>query len=236
MNFKNEEEYRKYLNAERKRFLGAGFEGQSILLKNDLVLKDYFKPRDIEEKDKLLQFKDIDLDSFSFTKDVCNDDEKIYGAITKYANGLTVENCRIYDDNAENLCNNLQKLSDDINKLTELNILINDNFLDNIVYDGNKFTMIDTQCYEYNQEEIDDLLAVNLGIIEHIYFKLLGTFIDYHLRRTDSDYKDCFYDKYLLSNPKETLMGIKEELENYLGEDYNSFFEIRKDLSRKMSK
>lgn len=210
-------------------------------LDNDRVIKklDIEKSRSIHNAKysdfQLLQFKDINIDGFSFTKALIYTGlNKVYGMITEYVDGYSLEEKPLSCYRIDDVIEAVRKLETSVKKLSDMNICVNDIHSGNIIFDGKKMTMIDTTEYYYvynsssllyeNMEAVMDTIFRDIFFISfynqfrsvykiHKYFSIRG-----------SDLENFRKMEYLM-NPVETLFKIRKFMEDDFGVKLNTFGE-----------
>ena len=83
--------------------------------------------------------------------------------------------------------------------------------------------------YRKNMRKVIHKLFLNITN----YRGIEDNFIYRFLLNNDSIYKDYMKDIDLMINPDDTILGIKVELEEYIGYEINSFSECRKILVKR---
>ena len=195
--FKNTELLDSYIKNNYIELLGSGREGNSFLLPNDIVLKKLYKKRNINY---LNRFDGIKIDGVVFARGGIIIDKSVYGLLLKYVEGKSfnkIDYCELDLNELAISLNNLLKI---IKELSNKGICISDFYIGNIIYDGNDFTLIDTQDYYY--KDIKDLYIENVNIVmKNLYRCLFYNNYMIHSFLLNSNLKDYYYDYYLLSNP-----------------------------------
>ena len=204
--FDNKSELLNYIKLHYIKALGIGREGASYLMDNGLVLKHLY---DEYTKEFALKFKDMNIESFVFAKSGVLINDYINAIFMEYIKGFNLLDKNLDNKNILMIGNQLQKLVEDIKKISELGILVKDFFPGNVIYNDNGFKVIDTMCYLYlgdfnyqlsNLREIMnklyDYLIKEIYICKFIPDKLL------FLGKTD-----------ILLNPLEYLKSLKEKIE-----------------------
>ena len=224
--FNNKDGLDRFIKKHTVKPLGAGREGASFLMDNGLVLK---KLNDEYNPEFVMQFKDLDISSFVFAKSSVIIDNYVNAIFMEYIKGYTL---------LENVPNNqdllvlgeqLQKLVEDIKKISELGIWVKDFYPGNIIYNNNGFKIIDTIGYLYlanNNFELDNLYE--------IMNKLYGVLIKevYSCNEISSDLL-FIGNTNILKNPKEYLKELKNVIEK-IGEcDITTLGDAKKTLLKK---
>ena len=192
-------------------------------------------------RDELLQFKDIEIDSFSFARAlVYTGLFNKYAVINEYVNGYSLDRKHLCDYPIDVVITAVDKIFYDISKITDKYICVNDIHFGNMIFDGNKITMIDTteycyvyghdDLYEYNIRMIMDMLFQNIFFNESISFmRLVCNVRNVHryFSLKNSEYANFRELEYLLS-PVETLTEMKKFIEEDFEIKLNTFAECHK--------
>ena len=208
---------------------------------NDIVIKKYDKRKSMgvypEHSDlNLLQFKDIDIEGFSFNKAlVYTGLFNIYGIITKFIEGNTIKDVYLSSYSIDDVIRAVSEIDNSIKKISDLNIRVNDIHDGNIIFDGNKITMIDTSEYYYSKQETqiyeENMLRIMDVLFKNIFYSVgKDRFIKhvYNVHKYFSIRGSKFYnfrDFEYLMNPVETLVEIRNFMEEDFGVKLNTFSE-----------
>lgn len=223
--FSSEREANNLIKAIQGNKIGNG----CYLISDGYVLKTYddnYRQSHRCSKEEFLKFKNLDIDGVSFIKwCVFLDNNYVFGTITKYIPGVCGHNNYFREIPIDILIRALERLKLTIKCLSDLGILITDPFDENIIFDGEKFTLTDTGEWIYSEEDHDQLFRQNMiSVMYEIYnnifgFNRLGTVtVDEFLRIINSKYaKAGVENDFLLLDPSTLITGIKTELENHLG-------------------
>lgn len=210
-------------------------------LNNDIVIKKYSREKcwkvNPKHSDKnLLQFKELEVDGFSFDKAlVYTGLFDIYGIITNFIEGTSIKDRTLSSYSIDDVIDSVNDIDVAIKRISDLNIKVNDIHDGNIIFDGNKITMIDTteyyytkqdeQLYEENMLSIMDVLFKNIfyyvgndSFVKHVYN------IHKYFRMRGSKFAD-FRDFEYLMNPAETLVEIRKFMEKDFGVKLDTFSE-----------
>ena len=225
---KSDDELQEYIKKHTKDCIGFGREGNCILTDNGYVLKKLYGEYNPQFA---LQFKNIENDSFIFAKSGIFIDDYIRAIFMRYAKGLTLSDKIPKDKSFIQLGIQLQKLVDDIVKLSEMGIQVKDFHMGNIVYDENKFTIIDTIGYLYLRGSYK---TENLREIMHRLFYYLLVDI---LRYREIPNNLVYYGKIdILESPNEYLIKLKKYIENLVEQDVTTVDDAIKVLNKKYGK
>ena len=246
--FSSEKDVRNFFG--HLKSLGSGSEG--VVYKkgiyaykryNDLYIDLYSDKNSIYRLDR---YKDIFIDNIYFIRALMYCDDKIVGSVCKYSAGVSCNNLQLYKNRLDKLIIALSILKRNIYELSELGICIEDNFLGNILYLEGCFRFIDTVSY-YDYTDIPGINSYDVDFVyrknmRRVMYKLFLNITDYNgivddfiyrfLLDTDSIYKDYMKDTDLMINPDKTILGIKRELEEYIGYEIDNFSECRNELIR----
>lgn len=233
------------------KYLGSGSEG-SCYKKGNMVYKKYNQLySNLYSNDvsiyRLLRYRDIVINNIYFIRKLMYFDNMVVGAVSNYASGISCSKKQLHRCKLDNIINALSILKRDIYELSKLGICIDDNFLGNILYDGDNFKLIDTGGYYYYSDipgigsnyDINFLYENNMRKIILQLFKNItdvgyidDNFIYGFLWDIDSLYKDYLDDINLMVNPDKTIIGIRNDIGEYVGYEIDNFSQCRKDLLR----
>lgn len=191
--------------------------------------------------DKLLQFKDIDIECFSFIKFlVYTGFGKVYGTGSKYINGINIHSRSLGEYNIDNVLNGIKKLELSIRKLSDMGICVNDINFGNVIFNGKNIKIIDTAEYYFDDKDSSDIYTDNMmftmnTIFANIFylfgnnrFMTIKNIYEYFNIR-NSEYEHFCEQEYLL-NPVDTLSGIRKLMEEDFGVKLNSFSECHEHI------
>ena len=231
------------------RVLGSGSEG--ICYKNKkLVYKKYNEMYiDLYDNDiaidRLLRFRNIIIENIYFIRSLIYLDNLMIGSISEYASGINCSKKMLFRCNIDKIIKALFVLKKNIYELSKLGICVEDNYLGNILYDGNNFKLIDTGSYYYyidipGVNSFDEMFVYekNMRKIVRMIFKNITNvdmgddFILSFLWKIDSPYKSYLVDRDLLCNPDETIIGIRNIISEYSGYEIDNFSSCKKLLKK----
>ena len=246
--FSSEKDVRNFFG--HLKSLGSGSEGV-VYKKGIYAYKKYNDLyRNLYSNDisiyRLSRYRDIIIDNIYFIRGLMYYNDMVVGSISKFSGGVNCSKLHLYMCKLDKLIMALSILKKNVYELSKLGICIDDNFLGNILYLDGSFRFIDTGGYYYytdipgvNRNDID---FVYRGNMRKVVYKLFLCITDYmgiddnfvyrYLLDTDSIYKDYMCDIDLMIDPDDTILGIKRELEEYIGYEIDSFSSCRKDLIR----
>lgn len=235
------------------KFLGSGREGKCYKI-GDKTYKFYnFSYCDlldnVDSKSKLLKFRDLFIDNIYFIRALIFYDDLLVGSVTDYASGKSCDSVNLHRCNIKKLIEALANLKKSLYELSEVGIYVEDVFFSNILYDGNRFKLIDTSGYlysteigEYEHSDKDDILVIYEENMKSVIGELFrgitdkkyknDNFIYSFLQEINSPYKDYLVDRDLLMYPDETIIGIRNIVCEYIGREIYSFSSCRGDLMK----
>ena len=190
------------------------------------------------DKDRLLKYKDIDIEHIFFPKWLIYIDGKICGYITEYVKGKNGENNSFKEIKIEKLLDAIDSFMKIIKEISNLGIRIVDTYLKNIIFDGDNFNFIDMSECEIDSSDKELLYQDN--VINTMYEIFIGLFEDNDSLDSDNsirsfldscgfDRNDLYCDNNLL-NPCDTIKIIRLFLENKIGKEIDYFTQVDKYL------
>lgn len=211
-----------------KEKIGEGACGVCYLINKNYVLKKLNTPLPVIEIDKFKYFLNYKNDSIMFPIDFLYDDINLYGYITKKAYGESLFN-KFSSSNLIKLSMHSIKLENDIKYISDGKIIIEDLHDENILYDKNKLSVIDTDLYLkagdlYSKKEILERninsyknVIKNLTIFSSLKFNCSSFIINKALK----------YEKLNIS-ASEMIYKLKCDLDKYYKTDIQSIDDIKK--------
>lgn len=205
-------------------------------------------------RNRLLKLRESVVENFYFIKNLIYLRGNLIGSISDYAPGKSCDDIFLHKRNLDRLIIALDTLKKNIYELSEQRIYIDDEFLSNILYDSNVFRIIDTGGYflssdipiDSSDKDRDDVLTIykrNMKKIMYLLFKKItdldeehDDFIFAYLWRINSPYKKYLIDDDLMLNPSETIIGIRNTIQEDIGREITSFSNCRRDLTRILKK
>ena len=216
---------------EDKKIISKGKYSKCYELESGSVLKIFNKPQSLTEIDKFRYMLKYKNENFLFPIDFVYDDKKFYGYIVKKAIGNPIKDV-FSSSNLEELASHSAVLEKNISKISKGRILV-DNFHEgNIMYNGKKFEVIDTDFYQapvpFSPKEIK---SDNLTHYRFIISRLLNENLKYS---EDTKYVIEQVRKYVCKNllPSDMIMLIKEDIEDYCKEEINTLDDFQKIIRR----
>lgn len=231
--------------------VGTEIEG-TVYKKRNYAYKRYnLLYRDLYSNDiyiyRLLRYRDVIIENIYFIRGLMYCNGNVIGSISKYSGGVKCNKLQLHRYRLDKLIKALSTLKKNIYELSKLGICIEDNFLGNILYLDGSFRFIDTGSYYY-YTDIPGVIDYDVNFVYRrnmtkILNKLFLSITDYKgiednfvyrfLLDNNSIYKDYMIDTELMINPDDTIIGIKKELEEYIGYEIDNFSQCRKILVKR---
>lgn len=234
LRFKNYSDLKKFITG--LKVIGQGGEGIVYLLNNKWSLKIFRKPQ--KNIDSILPFLNLEVDGFAFPICLVYVKYKVVGIIAPYVRGKDIWKIPLANKKIDDVIYASKNLVLKIEKISNLGIYAWDVIMENIVYGFKKLTVIDTINFEL--AENPNLLAENIHeIMNSVTFSAIGLNelnISTFLILNNSRYKNYPGDIELLSHPEELFLGIKGELEEFIGQEIICFSDAKEPLKRKLVK
>lgn len=236
--------------------LGYGREGACYKIKNmsykfyNSLYREIYGEKEYQKQ--LILFRDKIVNNIYFIRGLMFYDDKLIGSVTEYASGNSCGKLWLYRSNLDKLIGALKTLKTDVYHLSELGICVMDHDLSNVLYDGNVFSLIDVGDYCYSSDviymgdnvivtDVDELYKENMRKIVSLLFEgitssygIYDKFVFAYLQEVKSPYKDYLKDIDLMLEPDETIIGIRNEIQEGIGREIATFSSCRKDLQRIM--
>ena len=238
------------------RKLGYGMEGTCYKIGKmsykfyNSVYREIYSEFDCQEE--LIKYKDIMIDNIYFIRALIFYGNNLMGSVSEYASGKSCGNVWLYRRNLDKIIRALGILKNNIYKLSELGICVMDHDLSNMLYDDNVFSLIDVGDYCYADgvvclddkiivDDVDTIYRDNMKKISGLlfrnvtgYYNFYDDFIFGYLQNVNSPYKDYLKDIDLMVNIDDTIIGIRNEIQECIGREIKTFSGCRKDLQRIM--
>ncbi|MEG2322199.1 MAG: hypothetical protein RSB71_01750 [Bacilli bacterium] len=211
--------------------LGGGSEATCYKFKN-MVLK-YFNGPCCEQRDKeqIMQFTNLNNDSFLFPKAIIYIKEEIVGCLMPFVEGKNNNEFVFKRANYQQIIDATTKIYNDTLLLSDKKIIGIDICDVNTIFDGNKFSIIDTLDFyvDLNKDNIfkGNISAFSNGLFEHLVVSVKDFVND---KESLKRYKK---DKYLMENPIYFLELLRNELSQYCGFEITRLEEAAKILKKK---
>lgn len=195
----------------------------------------------------LLQFKNIDVEGFSFAKAlVYSGLFDVYATITKYVEGCDISDKPLSYYQIDNVINAVKNIEIAIRKLSDYGVYANDVNYGNIIFDGKNITIIDTTEYYFGEDDASYIYQKNIQkvmdmIFRNIFYKSIAyrngfasvnTIYKYFWLR-GSEFEHFLEIEYLI-NPVETLIGIRKFMEEDFGVKLDNFVDCYKYIDKKV--
>ena len=160
--------------------------------------------------------------------------------ISQYVEGMSGIDKYFGDIPIDKLILALEKLKNTVQEISKNGIIINDPYIENIIFDGNNFVLVDMTEADDSDKGYDDIFKENMinimyELFEEIFIgrEISNSNIYGYLKDINSKYKNFLYeDDYLLMNPGRLIKEIVLEIEGILGRKFNTINEIDNYLKR----
>ena len=210
---------------KNKKLIGIGLTGTCYELSNGDVLKVFKIPRDISELKKYKLFSEYPNDSIVFPKEILSTKKKIYGHISDKAVGEVIETSfKAYDLNRISI--STLKLDKDIAYISSGGIFMRDVHSHNMLYDGEKFNVIDTDEYYILKDDYEKVYYNNLRKIKLAFLDII-----YEEHVINKDYR-VYYElrKYCMwdYNISEAMVYISDNIAEYNEDNERYFAKIKR--------
>lgn len=208
--------------------------------------EDKIKSRFINfSEDRLLDFKDLDIEGVSFVKALAYIGlSDIFATITWYVPGKSIDQKFLGSYQIDNLIEAIRKFEITIKNLSDIGISATmDVYTGNIVYDGETLTLIDTTEYCYREKKVAAIYEDNMSqIMNEIFFNIFTItgyneihYLKKYFEMRNSRYAE-FNKKDFLLNPTESLIEMRKLIEEDFGVRLNTFNESHLLLSKAVEK
>lgn len=216
---------------EKKEYIDKGYHSKCYDIGNDRVVKLFNKCMPLSEIDKfkyLLKYKN---ESFLFPFDFVYDEENFYGYITQKSFGKKL--CNNFSNlNIEKLSTHSVLLEDNIKKVSQGKITLEDVNETNIMYDGEKLEVIDFDFYWIDEKSsFEKIHKINSNSYK---ITILEQFRDniYHNPKTIYILDKITKYEYMSINASDAMIRIKEEVEKYYKEKIDTIDDLNTILRR----
>ena len=223
-----------------KKYIGEGSNGKCYELSNGSILKIFKYPHSKSELERYKYFLNYKNDSIIFPHAFKIVGNNLAGYVTHKVPGDTIDK-RFSSYNLEKMSKDIIELEKDILLISNGKIIMSDVHSSNILYDGNRFRIIDPDYYSISHLHAEEIFYKNEKRIKNIIFGLLTERIS-HLKHSDDILNElrkyCIYEYEI----NQMLLDTKNILEYYynkridrledIGEDYGHMY-IRNYRSRK---
>lgn len=239
MHFKDWKSFNEYLSSIKKvgEHYYVGDNKKFIKLYSDDYLDRY---NDLIDEEKLLKYKYLLIDGVVFVEGIIYLNGTIVGEISQYVEGMSGIDKYFGDIPIDKLILALEKLKNTVQEISKNGIIINDPYIENIIFDGNNFVLVDMTEADDSDKGYDDIFKENMinimyELFEEIFIgrEISNSNIYGYLKDINSKYKNFLYeDDYLLMNPGRLIKEIVLEIEGILGRKFNTINEIDNYLKR----
>ena len=208
----NQKEKEKFIKSIGKKeyWLNDGTEANCYLIKGD-VYKIYNTRYPII--DNTICKNDLDLESFLFPTEIYMCDQKVFAYKTDtYIQENKIEKEKLQNGefpNLDNIKKALKQLIKDMYVLSKNHIFVDDLAWCNLLFDGNKFYIIDTLRYEHHDtRSVEQIYKENINLL--IYECFEPFIYVYHINYRSSSDKQHEVDEKVLNELEELIPYIKE--------------------------
>lgn len=209
----------------KKRKLGEGETSICYELQNQNVFNEFNSPLSLSEIEKFKHFLKYENKSFLFPFDFVYDEKYFYGYITKRARGLELHE-NILKSDLEKLSKASSVVEEDIDFISQGNILIRDLHAGNIIYDDEKLQIIDQNEYIIKPNyDIVDVIGENSKTYRIMFTNLFKSYI---FHNKESRFILQKLNKYENSgySTSEIIIKLKEDIEKHYKEEINTLEEF----------
>ena len=229
--FKNRDELKQYISAHMVKKLGSGEEGECVLLDNGEVIKYLYK--DYFPKNAL-QFKDLDIPSFVFAKSGAYISFFVSAVFMRYAKGDALLDRIPLEQRLDVLADHLSVLVKNIKEASDNGIYVVDFHRGNVLYDMNKFEIVDT--IPYLKGDVNKWIETEnfYEIMNAVYDALLPEVLKYK-KEIGSEYS-FFRNLEYLKNPKEYLQLLKSRIEDIVEKEVTTLGDVSMSLRKKFNR
>lgn len=201
--------------------LGRGQEGKCYLLEDGRVYKKFYIPLRLSAMDKYKKIMKIQDKSFIFPTELVFDDKKFYGYIMEYADEKIIsESFKFYS--LDKISTDAIKFENSILNISKNGILMNDFYDGNVLYGEKGFIGIDSDGYEFCDEDISD---INLSYFRRL---IVQCFQNSLLANKNNIYviDKAYKYKYMKMPTYEIIIKVKDELERIYGSNIESIEDV----------
>lgn len=209
-----------------------------VLKKFALMFDEYMTP---EYSEKFLQFQNVRIKRVAFIRYLIFVGNRLAGVISPYIKGANIKSFALCDEEISKVVAATENFVLTIQELNDRQIYAKDTWDENIIYHNKKLGIIDTsEFYEFDMDKRarDNIKFAMQAVMRSAFNvrKVYGNVIIDYLRISDSRYKKYNDDLSLLQNPRELLLGVKSELEEYLQMPIERFRDAEGPLKRILTK
>lgn len=211
----------------KKRKLGKGKTSICYEIQNQNVFNEFINPLNLSDVEKFKHFLKYENESFLFPFDFVYDEKYFYGYITKKARGLELQE-NILKSDLEKISKASSVVEEDIDFISQGNILIRDLHAGNIIYDDEKLQIIDPNEYIIKPNyDIVDVIGENAKTYRIMFTNLFKSFI---FHNKESRFILQKLNKYENSgySASEIITKLKEDIEKHYKEEINTLEEFNR--------
>lgn len=202
-----------------------------FILEDNKILKLFKNPRDLSELERYKYFLNYENDSFIFPVEFIYDYKKFYGYITKRVYADTLESVFSKSDLIK-LSSNSFKLEKNIDFISSGGITLYDFHLENVLYDGKNYSVID--------HDEDGILQNSENVKkrnQHVHRTLIGNLFIEKLEEIDWKHTKLIREniyEYMYSKirPSEMIIRVKEQIDKEYKEDIKELEDIKNIVRR----
>jgi len=214
---------------DKKQFLGKGNMSKCYILEDGNVLKLFNCPRDVSEIERFKYFLKYSNNSFLFPFEFIYDSRKFYGYITKKAMGKTLSET-FFKSNLLKLSKDSYKLERDMDFVSSGGIVLYDLHDDNVLYDGEKYSVID-----FDESGISSDIQYASNANRRYHNILIGNlFLEnlYKIKSSQIIIDKINKYKFMSIRPSEMIVQVKNDIEKYYNEDIDVLDDINNIIRR----
>lgn len=217
--------------------IGEGSQGICYLDKeNRLVYKVYHKFFDgcISNRNysEIMRFSDITNKTYIFPKDIIEINNEVVGYVESYVTGKDLSQINPLMINLDKLVKNINKVSTDIETISESGILTFD-VMYNILY-NNRFNVIDSDDYIIRDIDPNLLFEMNKNKFDYVIYNFL---IDDYFDDFVNDYKEL---KIMYKNKTcdvtVFISLLRKYLSEYVGDEVNKLNDAKECMNKVKTK
>jgi len=234
LRFKNYNDLKKFIDS--LDYIGEGVDGVVYLLDNKWSIKIFHGWRTSAED--ILPFLNLKIEGFAFPVSIIYMGDSIVGIVTPFILGKDINKEKLATKKISDVITASNELIPSIGELSYAHIIACDTDECNIIYGNKKLTVIDTLQFEFNcsrpifEKNIERIMVPVIDSSLDIKNSNINTFFE----RIHSRYIAYSYDTNLLQNPRELLLGVKGELEEFIEMPIETFSDAKGHLQRKLIK
>lgn len=234
LRFKNYNDLKNFIT--KLKYISEGGDGVVYLLDNKWSLKIFHHWR--TSASDIIPFLNLEIEGFAFPVSLVYLGDEVVGVIAPFIKGKDISVKKLADEEISKIVTASSALLPRIGELSYLHILAKDTEEVNIIYGDNKLTVIDPLQFEFLRSRnifVENLEIVMASVVNSALDERtlkINTF----LKLINSRYKNYQIDWEQLSHPKELILGIKGELEEFLQMRIVRFSDAKEPLQRRLVK